>query len=263
MPLHADAGEHQNESIMQGNNPEHCMACGSALEYLEYAVPSTCTYCGRVEQGHIRCPNGHFICNECHNADAMDLIKLVSFSTQSNNPFDIAEQMMSHPELPMLGCLHAYIAGGALMAALKNEGSGGVSDKDIEEVFIRTQKQAHGGYCGLTGVCGIAPALGSCFAVLTGSKCGKDKEQKITMDAVTLVTKAIAGLAGPSCCKAYVRIALNAAVKFMKKSLNIELPSGGRIRCKDMLRHPHGCMETRCPYFGRTPREVKHPDISK
>ncbi len=59
----------------------------------------------------------------------------------------------------MLGCQHAYIAGSAFMAAIKNENSRSIANKDIEEVFQRTQKQAHGGYCGLTGVCGIAPAM--------------------------------------------------------------------------------------------------------
>jgi hypothetical protein len=85
------------------------------------------------------------------------------------------------------------------MAALKNEGSKGITNEEIKEVFQRTEKQAHGGYCGLSGVCGIAPAIGACFAVLMGSKCGKNEEQRITMEAVTRVTRAITDLTGPSC----------------------------------------------------------------
>ena len=187
---------------------EHCMVCAEMLEYLDRAEELRCVYCGRVEQGHIRCPKGHYICDVCHNRDAMRLVEEIAFSTHSGNPFEIAELMMSLPGLPMLGCQHAYIAGGALMAAIKNYASEGIKNEDIKEIFKRTKSQAHGGYCGLTGVCGIAPAIGACFAVLTGSRCGRDKEQRTTMEAVTRVTRAITDLTVPRCCKSYVRTSL-------------------------------------------------------
>jgi hypothetical protein len=225
------------------------MICGSSLEYLDNAAALTCSYCGKIEDGHIRCPNRHYICDPCHNRDALKIITGTAFSTESKDPFEIAELMMSFPGLPMLGCQHAYIAGGALMAAIKNEGSRDIADSDIQEVFDRTGKQAHGGYCGLTGVCGIAPAIGASFAVLTGSKCGKNEEQRITMEAVTGAARAITELTGPSCCKAYARTSLSAAVEYLKKSLEIELPSGKEIVCRDVLKHPHGCREIMCPYF--------------
>jgi len=179
----------------------------------------------------------------------MKIIGDIAFSTKSEDPFEIADLMMSFPGLPMLGCQHAYIAGGALMAAIKNEGSRGIADKEIEEVFSRTRKQAQGGYCGLTGVCGIAPAIGSCFAILTGSKCGADHEQRITMEAVNRVSRAIADLTGPSCCKAYVWSSLETATAYLKESIGIVLPLKTAVICDYSSRHPHGCRETRCPFF--------------
>ncbi len=50
------------------------------------------------------------------------MIQEIASKTTSKDPMEIAEWMMSHPKLPMLGCQHAYIAAGALLAALKNEG---------------------------------------------------------------------------------------------------------------------------------------------
>jgi hypothetical protein len=180
----------------------------------------------------------------------MKTIEDIAYSTTSKDPIEISELMMSYPGLTMLGCQHAYIAGGALMAALKNEGSKGISNTDITEVLNRTRKQAHGGYCGLTGVCGIAPAIGACFAVLTGSKCGKDEEQRITMEAVTRVTGAITELTGPSCCKAYGRTSLHTAVKFLKERFDIALPiKDVALKCEYSGKHPHGCRETKCPFF--------------
>lgn len=233
----------------QVQKTEHCMVCGSVLEYLDQAQGVTCSYCGKVESGHIKCPNGHYICDACHNRDAMQIIEDIALTTKSSNPYEIANLMMGYPGLPMLGCQHAYIAGGAFMAAIKNEGTRALSNEDIKEVFARTQKQAHGGYCGLSGVCGIAPAIGSCFAVLTGSKCGTDQAQRITMEAVTRVTRAITDLTGPSCCKAYVWTSLQAAVDYLKESLGITLPSSQSIICNYSPKHPHGCRETKCPFF--------------
>ena len=225
------------------------MVCGEVLQYLENSQAMKCLYCGKEEEGHITCPNGHYICEHCHNQDAMRMIEDVAFSTKSQNPVEIAELMMSFPGLPMLGCHHAYIAGGALMAAIKNEGSRGITNDDIKEVFKRTKRQAHGGYCGLTGVCGIAPGIGAVFAVLTGSKCGTDREQRITMEAVTRVTGAITELTGPSCCKAYVRRSLEVATEYLRESLGIGLPRERVSACLHPGRHPHGCREIKCPYY--------------
>lgn len=229
------------------------MVCGAALEYLTQAQELTCTSCGRIEHGHIRCPQDHYTCEVCHNRDAVAAIEEIARATASCDPFEIAERMMGLDGLPFLGCQHAYIAAGALLAALRNEGSRRVTGADLDEVFARTGRQAHGGYCGLSGVCGISPALGACVAVLTGSKCGTDEAQRITMEAVMRVTRAITDLTGPSCCKAYVRGALEAIVPYLGESLGVRLPAAGKARCDVDARHPHGCREQRCPYFASAP----------
>lgn len=149
----------------------------------------------------------------------------------------------------MLGCQHAYIATGALLSAVKNEGSRKISNEDIKEALQRIERQAVGD-CGLTGVCGIVPAIGSCFSILLGSKCGKDMEQRLTMEAVTRVSRVIADLTGPSCCKAYVRASLSVAVNLLKEQLGIVLPTRkSSIVCTYASKHPHGCREIKCPYF--------------
>ncbi len=183
---------------------ENCMVCGSTLEYLSRTEDLVCTYCGKTLQGHIKCPEGHFVCDACHSRDAMKMIEAVSLSSALTDPVRLAELMMGHTALPMLGCEHAFIAAGALMAAVRNSpyGKEKITDRDIQEAFARTAKQAVGGFCGLTGVCGIVPAVGACFSVFLGARCGSDREQQITMDAATRVSQAITELTGPSCCKA-------------------------------------------------------------
>lgn len=224
------------------------MVCSSPLQYHTQAVTGHCHYCGEKDQWYISCPDGHFICDSCHNQETMQKIEAIIFQTPSKDPLAIAEQCMDLDILPMLGCQHTYIAGGALMAALKNEGTFQLSDDDIREVFHRTNKQAHGGYCGLTGTCGIAPALGACVAIITGSKCGTDKEQRLTMELVSQVVRAITELTGPSCCKAYVRTSLEVAVDFLRTNFSISLQGEDIGTCLHMAKHPHGCRQEKCPY---------------
>jgi len=236
---------------------EHCMVCGSDLAYLNNAEPLTCSFCGTTGQGHIKCPRGHFICDACHGKDAMKTIEDTVFTTQAKDPVELSELLMSHPGLPMLGCEHAYIVAGSLMAALKNSPYGKNGDADIREVFSRTSKQAHSGYCGLTGVCGIAPAVGACFSIFLGAHCGTDKEQKITMEAVTRVSQALADLTGPSCCKAYARAAIAVAVSLFGDKFGIVLPvKETSIQCLHADKHPHGCREKKCPYFKEPSKDI-------
>jgi hypothetical protein len=229
---------------------EHCMVCGGHLEYLTTAREVVCGYCGRPYPSHVACPQGHVICDACHGKEARAVILGLALTTRSRDPLEIAELMMSHPSLPMLSCDHAFNAAGALMAAIRNSPYGKVTDKDIREAFERTAQQAHGGYCGLTGVCGIVPAIGAVFSIFLGARCGTDREQKIVMETVTQVSRAITDLTGPSCCKAYVRRSLDVAVNIFAERFGMVLPVGkSPIICRHNGKHPHGCREEKCPYY--------------
>jgi hypothetical protein len=238
---------------------EKCMVCGSALEYLQQAEGRTCIYCNKTELGHVVCIAGHFVCNACHGVESWRMIEQIACTTQELDPFAVAELMIGHADLPMLGCEHAFIAAGALMAALRNSpyGKGKITNSAVREVFERTSKQAAGGYCGLTGVCGIAPALGACFSVFLGARCGSDSEQKIVMDSVIRVMQALSALTGPSCCKAYVRAGLREAVDLFGDRFGILLPvKDSAIVCKHSEKNSHGCREEKCPYFQKPVKDL-------
>jgi len=70
------------------------------------------------------------------------------------------------------------------------------------------------------------------------------------MEAVTKAAGAIAGLTGPSCCKAYVRSSLSVAVQEFGEKFGIVLPvRDASLVCRQSKRHPHGCREEKCPYY--------------
>jgi len=245
--------------MMIKNSSSDCEICGAKLEYLNNAEAISCAYCGASGEGRSRCPAGHFMCDACSGRDAMVLIETVAFSASTGDPVALAELMMSHPNIPMLGCEHALIAAGALMAALKNSpyGKGKIGDQEIRESLERAGKQVVDGSCALTGVCGIAPAIGACFSIFLGVHRGSDREQRITMEAVSRVSQTLAGMTGPSCCKAYVRASLMEAVAIFGERFGIALPVGNnKIICRHSEKHPHGCREAKCPYFEKPAKDI-------
>jgi hypothetical protein len=77
------------------------------------------------------------------------------------------------------------------------------------------------------------------------------------MDAVVRVSQAIADLTGPSCCKAYVRSALTAAVTVFGERFGILLPvSETPLVCAHNAKNPHGCREEKCPYYRKPAKDI-------
>lgn len=216
-----------------------------------------CHKCEKTEIGNICCPKGHYVYDDCHGKDLFEFLLKEIQTTQEQNPFAIAERLMSHEKVPMLGCENAWIAAGSFLVALKNEGTLKITDDQVSEALQRTKRQAIGGYCGLTGVCGIAPAMGACFSVILGAACSKDLETVKTMSVVGNIVQAIASLAGPCCCKAFVRAALAEAVASAQTFFNVSLGARDQIVCIYSARHPHGCRGDICPYYKQTDEATK------
>ena len=232
------------------NFEANCLICGNKLEYYEKEVSLKCFYCGKTFYGYVSCPNGHTVCEQCHNKPIIELTKKIYLSSKSINPFEIFNSILNSANITMLGCHHAFMVAGALIASIKNSGKIKISKENVDEIFNRIERQAISGFCGLTGVSGIEPAIGACFALIFGSKCGTDREQKITMDITSTISRAIFELTGPSCCRAYSWKALEIAKNFSKKYLNIKLEGADKnIRCTYFNIHPHGCRFEKCLYY--------------
>lgn len=229
---------------------QNCMICGEKLEYHTQAITLSCHFCEKRYAGYVSCSQGHAICEECHNQPAIESTKDICAGTESTDPFYIFNEILKSKNVTMLGCHHAFMVGGALLTAIKNTGTIEIKDEQLDELFARIGNQAISGYCGLTGVCGIAPAIGACFSILLGAKCGTDKEQKITMRVAAEISLAIAELTGPSCCKAYSWSALEIAGKILHQEMNVCLAgSEQKTVCDYSEEHPHGCRLEKCPYY--------------
>lgn len=172
----------------------------------------------------------------------------LALNSNKKNPLELAEDIVYLSSIPMLGCEHAWATAGALLSALRNNGYS-ISDEQIKEAINRTKRQAISAFCGLTGVCGIAPAIGAVFSVILDAACPKDKETATTMLVVSKVIEAISMETGPSCCKNFMRTGLALSSNLIEEYLKISLPLQLIIVCQDSQRHPHGCRESQCRYF--------------
>ena len=232
---------------------ESCRVCGAELRYLAEARPATCEICGRQDDANVVCTQGHYVCDGCHGSDCMEGLGRRLDQAGSVSPYEIVEDLMALPKLPMLGCEHAHIAAGSLMRALENAGVEGVTSAHRAEALARTARQAVGAYCGLTGVCGVVPALGACYSVLVGGVCGKGVETRGAMRLVSRLAAVTAAHADPGCCKAYVRACLRETAAFLQEDLAILTPQAPDTVCADAARHPHGCRGPECDWHPEHP----------
>lgn len=233
------------------------MACGDKLIYRSIHEPLVCYFCQEVKPGSISCINNHFVCDDCHGKDAFSAILDIALGTESNDPIEIAEQMMSHPAVTMIGGEHHAIVATSIMAALKNNGSIAynnrqitVNDYLIDRTLDRTwTDRLPSCMCANYGACGAALSVGAVFSLLMDITCDtpKVRERQIAMEITNYVASEIAGFRG-TCCKLSTRIAIEGACVAIRDYIGLSLPRRN-VRCQHKKRNPYGCLDSICPYF--------------
>lgn len=232
------------------------MVCGEKLDYRANPESLTCYFCGETKPGSISCPNGHFVCDACHGKDAYSAISDIAFNTESNDPVEIADQMMSHPSVPMIGGEHHAIVATSVMAALKNSDpifynrrQITVNNDLIERALDRTwTDRVPSCTCANYGACGAALAAGAIFSLLTDATCDtpKARERQIAMEVTNYAASDIAWYRG-TCCKLSVKLAIDGVCLAIKEHVGLELPRN-HTKCHHMKRNPYKCFGARCPY---------------
>ena len=177
---------------------------------------------------------------------------------QSATQIAILEQVMAHPSVPMHGPEHHAMVPGVIIAAVRNAGYP-VPEGAIEKALERASK-VPGGWCGLYGDCGAAVGVGIAVSVLTNATPLTGKQRSLALRATSF---ALARMLDdqPRCCKRASRIAVEAAVDFLKEHLNIILPKSKKPRCTYSPRNKQ-CAQEQCPFYdhsdnAETPRDVE------
>jgi hypothetical protein len=224
---------------------ENCGVCGKPLVYGTEEVALTCVFCGREFKSLIYCPDGHFVCDECHSCGALDIIREIMHSTKSANASEILEKILSHPSVPMHGPEHHAIVPAVIIAALRNAGYA-VPEDAIDKALSRGSK-VPGGWCGSHGVCGAAIGVGIAVSVLTKATPLTGETRALANEATMYtLNRLIDGQ--PRCCKRASRMALDAAVDFLRERMGIKLEKGETVACNCPERNKE-CIREKCRYY--------------
>jgi hypothetical protein len=232
---------------------DNCGVCGKPLVYGTEETAMTCAYCGREFKALIHCPDGHYVCDDCHRRGAIEILKEVLDSTDSSDVFEILETVMSHPSVPMHGPEHHAMVPAIIVAAVKNAGYP-VPEGAVEKAITRGM-EVPGGWCGFHGACGAGMGVGTAVAVLTGATPLTGETRALANEATVFALKRLID-GHPRCCKRASRNALKASIEFLRDRMGINLDGNSEITCRYTERNRE-CVGKKCPYFGKQPEKNK------
>lgn len=225
---------------------EECLVCKAPLEYLEEDEMMECRFCRKRQSSKVRCVNGHFVCDECHAAGVGEMLS-ICFGSESANPIDILEEMMSLPSCHMHGPEHHTMVGAALLTAYKNAGGGIDLETALKEMRKRG-KQVPGGSCGFLGACGAGVSAGIYVAIALGSTPLAEKEWGLANQMTSKALATIGQNGGPRCCKRDSYLAVIEAVAFTQEKLGVRMDLGEVVCSRSHLNNQ--CIQGRCPFNG-------------
>lgn len=249
MPLQISVPGHKNES----KHSEGCLICGKELVYSEKAEKQICLICGRETESSIACPDGHFVCDECHRADAAEIIEILTARSEETNPVKMAREIMATPAFNMHGPEHHMLAPAVLLASMRNLGIG-IQPQQIQEALFRSG-MLPGGICGSWGACGAAIGAGIALSMNRRLTALKKEGWGETNRDVGMILARVAAYGGPRCCKRSTYSALLAAMDILKQDgVNFSEEAYVLPVCKDFWRNQQ-CLKEQCPYYPRPKRK--------
>ncbi|MBN2420302.1 MAG: hypothetical protein JXL81_13010, partial [Deltaproteobacteria bacterium] len=212
-----------------GTNPglykSGCMICGAPLIYYWENKESTCFYCSRTLQANAGCPAGHFVCDRCHSANAIEIIKNVCLNSRETDMVKLMQTTRSHPLFGMHGPEHHSMVPAVILTALKNSGHE-ISDDEIITAIERG-KTVCGGACAFLGACGAATGVGIAVSLVLKADPYDGAKRQAVQQSVHRVLAKIASYKAPRCCQrdSWIAFRESAAImyKITGKSLTVDI----------------------------------------
>ena len=233
----------QNQTRLKSK--DNCGVCGIPLIYQTEPISMACAFCKQEHNTNIYCPNGHYVCDSCHERESLEILKQVVSSSTSADPNEILEIIMSHPSVPMHGPEHHAMVPVIIVAAVKNAGYP-VPDGAIEKAIDRGSK-VPGGWCGFYGACGAAIGVGTAVSILGEATPLTGKSRSAAIKAISYaLDKMVDGY--PRCCKRASRKALEAAGEYLHDRMGITLSKSNTIACSYSHRNLE-CPKENCSYY--------------
>lgn len=223
-----------------------CMVCGAPLHYHATDETMTCHLCGQRQPANASCEKGHFVCDGCHRADAVNILKQVCRNGEERDAVRLMQVARVHPNFPVHGPEHHALVPAVILAALRNSGVP-VSEEQIHDGIRRGQSVA-GGACAFLGVCGAAIGVGIAFSVLSGANPYLAEKRQQVQQVTHEVLAEICALKAPRCCQRDAWLALKKAAVLLQEKMGIRLTTEHRIHCRQFSENRE-CIGKRCPLW--------------
>jgi len=167
---------------------------------------------------------------------------------EPRNAADIAEALMSLPEIPMHSPDHHFLVPAALLTAANLvSGDRERLDAGLAEA-ARRASQVPGGVCGSFGCCGAAVGAGI-FCSVWNRTCALSKTGWAAANETTArALSAIASVEGPRCCKRVTYLAVGAVLASSKELLGLDLGEMPAVVCRRCGQNRE-CRGPACPFF--------------
>lgn len=228
-------------------NTEHtsgCRVCGGELVYVADAfIDVKCMCCGKEEKTNTVCANDHYICDECHRGEILDVVEQVCITTDLTDPVEIALKIFKLPGLHMHGPEYHSVVAAVLVTAYGNS----VKDKQVQAIkeAIKRGRDIKGGFCGFHGACGAGLGVGIAYSVIHQVTPYVKEERGAANRMTAQALLEISRYGGPRCCKRDAMIAIETAKRNFK-----EFDNTGRSKyiCSQFIKN-QSCIQGDCPYF--------------
>ena len=245
-PEEKSTGAQASPQREEENHSSGCMVCGEPLVCEERESARTCSYCGRQYSTQTVCMHGHYVCDNCHADDAVEVIRHLCLTTRETDMLKLFERIRSHPAVKIHGPEYHAMVPGIILSTWRNLG-GDIIDMNIES-GINRGRTLTGGSCGFMGICGAAAGAGIAFSIMLRANPLKPGERRSAQQVTAEILRRIADHEAARCCQRDCWIALVHSAKLSAKLLDIPLKADHAIQCAQK-QHNNECLGKECPIF--------------
>ncbi len=225
----------------------NCLICKSELQYFQYGIDASCFLCGKEMKTEVMCKNKHFVCDTCHQKDAIGIAEQYCINSKETDAIKIAIELMRFKAFKMHGPEHHFLVPAVLITAYCNINSISNKKEKISLAKARACK-VPGGFCGSHGSCGAAMGSGIFLSVITGTTPLSKETWKLSNLLTSESLYNIAQSGGPRCCKRDSFIAIETAVLFANKRLEAKMQVANQTVC-EFDSYNKECLKKRCKFY--------------
>ncbi len=229
----------------EGPHRSGCTVCGAALVYSATERDSSCHYCGTTVLANARCANGHFVCDRCHGADAMGIVKNVCLRSTQTDLAALMQAIRRHPGFRTHGPEHHFMVPAVILTALRNSGFS-LTYEEFSTAIQRGQTIG-GGSCAFLGACGAAIGVGIAVSLLLEATPYDGDKRQTAQQATHRALGAIASFNAPRCCQRDSWLALREASNLIRELSGISL-TADPFACGQHRRNRE-CIHAQCPLW--------------